>query len=476
MVSPMLSGINLTHEEMKNSYVDMFMTDQEDESNFVLDLEMMYGDEMDSNIPNLEKQEREAIKQTLVDVMDLSMNEYSMHYILHSENEYMTPFKDLKSKIKNEFFKFYKSSCESMPFKLWSEVIDEHCKILSTFLPVTILKELYEYRINFVEKYTKNRIKAQLKKFSEKKSKKDTISSSMQVFNTNALTTDSTFLTPEEYLEMTVAEYINTPFHSFLVSILKKKCSESTILSLLAHIKEHEVDIMKIYNDNFEANSKFSSDMEFKNRTIEKYKSMRGFPLKLKPTEKLVYSMEDGISFSILEKIKAEKETQETQSQQEHNAGSDFSNSFSVDTDSCDDDMPFGMETEKVRNSNPEKRNSKFTPLCSLTLLKCDSIKDVEMSEEECKSKNSENEEEERPSFGNISEFIKSNMTDNKNTLDSCPFSNANTSLYGNIEKASNYEPKPSLLTTSMLRFSDLEKMEEDVEMEEIPEKLFFRK
>lgn len=334
MVSPMLSGIKMTQEETKNSCVDMIMTDQEDENNFVLDLEMMYGEEMDSNIPNLEKQDREAIKQILVDVMDLSMNEYSMHYILHSENEYMTPFKDLKCKIKNEFFKFYKTSCESLPFKLWSEVIDGHCKILSTFLPVSILKELYEYRVNFVEKYTKNRIKVQLKKFSEKKSKKDTISSSMQLFNTNGLETDSTYLTPEEYLEMTVAEYINTPFHSFLVSILKKKSSKSTILSLLAHIKENEVDIMKVYNDNFEANSKFSSDMEFKNKTIERYKSIRGFPLKLKSNEKLVYSMEDGITFSMLEKIKTERETEEIQREREHNAGSDFSNSFSVDTDS----------------------------------------------------------------------------------------------------------------------------------------------
>ena len=67
-------------------------------------------------------------------------------------------------------------------------------------------------------------------------------------------------------------------------------------------------------------------------------------------------------------------------------------------------------------------------------------------------------------------------MTDNKNTIDSCPFAAANSSLYGNIERTSNYEPKPSLPTTSMLRFSDLEKMEEDAEMEETPEKLIFRK
>lgn len=59
MVSPMLSGIKMTNDEPKNSFVDAMMTDQEDENNYVLDLEMMYGNEVDSNIPNMEKQQRE---------------------------------------------------------------------------------------------------------------------------------------------------------------------------------------------------------------------------------------------------------------------------------------------------------------------------------------------------------------------------------------------------------------------------------
>lgn len=174
MVSPSLSGINMNPEELKTSYGDIVMTDQEDEHNFVLDLEMMYGKDVESNIPNIEKQDKECLKQILVDVMDLSMNEYSMHYILHSENEYMTPFTHLKSKIKDEMFKFYKSSCESIPFKLWSEIISDHCQILSTFLPVSLLKELHEHRFNFVKKYTKNRIKVQLKKFTDQKAKDKT--------------------------------------------------------------------------------------------------------------------------------------------------------------------------------------------------------------------------------------------------------------------------------------------------------------
>jgi hypothetical protein len=136
MVNPMLSRFNINQEDTKNSIGDLAMTDQEDEHNFILDIEMMYGKESDSQVLSIERQDKECITQILADVMDLSIHEYSMHYILHSENEYMTPFRDLKNRIKEEIFKFYKSSCESIPFKIWSELINEHCLTLSSFLPV----------------------------------------------------------------------------------------------------------------------------------------------------------------------------------------------------------------------------------------------------------------------------------------------------------------------------------------------------
>lgn len=480
MVSPMLSGIKMTNDEPKNSFVDAMMTDQEDENNYVLDLEMMYGNEVDSNIPNMEKQQRECLKQILVDVTDLSMNEYSMHYISHSSNEYMAPFNDLKSKIKSELFRFYKSSCESIPFKLWSEIIDEHCEILSTFLPISIQKELNEYRLNFVQKYTKNRIKVQLKKFSEKKQKKNKGNKSMQVFSTDAASLDPTLLTDDEYMEMTVSEFINTPFHEYLVSRLSKKSSKNTILSLLCHIKENEIDIMRVYNHNFRMNSKFLAEMSFKDKTIEKYKSIRGFPLQLKPTEKIVYAMEDGVTMSMLEKIKNEKDKEQEQRQrqlQRNIIDSDFSNSFSVDTDSYDEDIPpFCLETEGGRMSNPEKRSSKFNNLCPLKLLKSTVQKDVEMGDDE-ESKTSEPDQSERPSFGNISDFIKSNMTENKHTIDVSQFSDeASCHPWTSNRKSQKHTLKPSLPMTSMLRFSDLEKMDEDMEVEEMPQKPTFKK
>ena len=221
MVPPMLSTIKLSPSESKNSYEDIIMTDQDNECNSVLDLEMMYGEELECNIPNIDKQDKECVKQILIDVIDLSLNEYSMHYILHSENEFMSPFQDLKKKVKDELFKFYKLSSESTPFKLWSELIDEHCKVMNTFLPISLQKELYEYRFHFVKKYTKNRVKFQLNEFTEKKdknNKKRKGSGGVHIMDANSANHDPTIMTEEEWLEMQVADYINTPFHEFLKS------------------------------------------------------------------------------------------------------------------------------------------------------------------------------------------------------------------------------------------------------------------
>lgn len=313
------------------------MSDQEDGNSFILDIDVMYGKEQDYQIPNIIKRDKECIKQILIDVMDISMNEYTMHYILHSENEFMTPFVDLKKKISEELLGFYKTSVTKIPFKLWSEVIHEHFEILSNFLPVSILKELNEYRFTFVKKYTKNRIKYQLKKHTEhsKKSKQVQSESSMRVFSTNAGVQDPTVVTEEEYLEMTVGEFLNTPFNDYLVSCLKSNSNKSMILSLMAHIKEHEVDIMTVYNRNYSVNSRFKADMKHRNNTIEKYKKPRGFPLKQKSNEKVLYSMDEEVTLKILEKFKMEKEKETKKKEIERMMeAKPFSTTCSIDPDS----------------------------------------------------------------------------------------------------------------------------------------------
>ena len=190
----------------------------------------------------------------------------------------------------------------------------------------------------------------------------------------------------------------------------------------MAHIKENEVDIMKVYNNNHEVNRKFFSEIEFRDNTISRYKQQRGFPLKLNKADAHLYAIEDGIGLSTLEKIKEEKDKEkQLKEQQKPPPKDDRSNSLSIDTDSCEEEFACATETERIRKSNPEKRTSKFDPLSSLSLVRTLKSNDVKMKEES-KSEVSQDEEEEQPPaqrFSDMSDFIKNNIGTNQDPLDS---------------------------------------------------------
>ena len=478
MISPSISGIRPSAPYSRKSYWnrDMMMQDSENESYL-----QIFSNEIDTNLPNFSISDKESFKQILIDIMDLSLNEYSIHYINHSENEFQSPYKDMRNKIKDELFRFYKSSIESAPFKLWSEIIDEHWKILCTFLPITLQKELYEFRFTFVKKYTKNRIGFQLKGFSEfsKREKDSKGKMDVQVFNANSITYDPTVLTETEYLEITVAEYLNTPFYEFLRSSLKKQISRNSILSLLAYIKENEVNIMDVYNSNVEINKKFTSDMEYRNAEVVKYKESRGFPLKLDQSDFLLYSIEDGISISLLEKIRIEKQNEKERKETlQKDKPEIFSNSFSIDSENEDDDLDGWMEIDNARSSNLEKRMSKFDPLWPFNLIREFEQRDVNMEFEESKSGTNEEEKTEVQSISSMCSFIKKNAWANKDPFDKSPFQDSIGEMqWMKFERKSNIEKsRYSSLSNNMIRFSDLERMDEDAEMEEVPERLTFKK
>ena len=474
MINPNITTIKPLHYNSRKSYWNKAKMIQDGQNDSILG---MFSQEIDTNLPNFSVSDKESFKQILVDIMDLSLNEYSIHYINHSENDYQSAYKDLWNKIKDELFRFYKSSIESTPFKLWSELIDEHWRILWSFFPVTLQKELHEFRINFVKKYTKNRVGVQLKGYSEfsKKTKDSKGKMNVQVLDANSINFDPTVLTEAEYLEITVADYINTPFYEFLVSSLKKQASRNSILSILAYIKENEVHIMNVYNSNIEIYKNFCSDMEARDKEVLKYKESRGFPLKLNQTDFLLYAIEDGISISLLEKIRIEKQDKKGRKEtQQKDKQEVFSNSFSIDSENEEDDLSNGMEVDNVRMSNPERRAANLDSLCPFNFIREFEPRDVNMECEELKSETNEEEKTEIQSISSMSSFIKKNANKIRD-----PFEQSNSQdpicdlQWTKFERKSNVEKSRfSSLSSNMIRFSDLEKMDEDADMDEVPERL----
>lgn len=80
---------------MKNERIIEF----EDGQHSIIDLDMLYGEELKTNIPPFDRAEKEIFKQILVDLIDISLNEYNMHYICHTDVEMGKPFECIKSKI-----------------------------------------------------------------------------------------------------------------------------------------------------------------------------------------------------------------------------------------------------------------------------------------------------------------------------------------------------------------------------------------
>lgn len=439
MVSPMLSTIRVNNDA-KNVSDDVNMTDQEDEIHSVVDLNLLYGKDEEEGL-NFVKQDKETVKQILIDVKDISMHEYSMHYVLHSENEYLAAYKDLISKIKDEIFSFHKKLLESIPYRLWNEVVSEHTKILSNFLPVSVLKEVYEYRFYFARKYTKNRIKCNLEKYNKQlKEKKKQQAEEMRVFSTNSYTADPTTLTENEYLEITVAEYLNTPFYELLSSSLKSDRipDKSKLIRLMAFLKDKEVEVIKIYNENFEIHKKFTSEKEFKNSTIERYKISKGFPLKLGVYESKLYAIEDGIDRSLIEKIYKEKQQEKEKKEQLKVKQNELQTNLVFDTDSNDEAGNIFLGT--MRLSSPEKREEGFIePLGDImkNLIQTN-IEDMEVES------NEEEKHLEVPKLGRMSSYLNKNFrhrntVKSKNPFESSPFDQAEqTNLDSELGRKSN--------------------------------------
>ena len=77
--------LNATQEK-KNGW-NAFVADQYNELDTVL---RSFANNRESKLPKFATKDKDIFSQMLTDIIDLSMNEYSVHYINHSENNYMS--------------------------------------------------------------------------------------------------------------------------------------------------------------------------------------------------------------------------------------------------------------------------------------------------------------------------------------------------------------------------------------------------
>jgi hypothetical protein len=249
-ISPMLKSNNLIKTPKTNLQDggNERILEFEDGHHTVIDIDMLYGHEPETNVPGFDREQKEIFKQVLVDLLDISLNEYNVHYICHTDNEYGLPFEHMKGMVCDQLKSFFKYSVERMPFGLWDEVIREHFTILSNILPLPLLKELVEMRFKFTKGYARSRIERNWKEFQKSREKMNTKEErKYQMFSTQSSDNDPTLVTEDEYQEIVVSDVLNTPFYSFISEQMSKP--KSVTLAFLAYIRNEESEVIRAFNN-----------------------------------------------------------------------------------------------------------------------------------------------------------------------------------------------------------------------------------
>lgn len=315
-VSPMLRSTNFARtpkpRQMKNERIIEF----EDGQHTIIDLDLLYGAEPKTNIPAFDRAQKEILKQILVDLVDISLNEYSMHYICHTEIQLGGPYASVKKKVFDQFKQFFEYGLQSMPFRLWSEVTAEHYSVLINVLPLSLQKDLTDMRLKYMRAYTRNKIEKSLKEFQRSKSRAHSHAHKHEdkkytMFSTQASDNDPTVLTEDEYTEIVVSDIMNTPFHSYFDEQLANSKSKAAMLSFMAYFKNHEADVIRAFNECASASQDFAKATGLKNRTIESYKKPRGFPLQLGENEAYLFSFDSEVAHERLLRMKRDREREE---------------------------------------------------------------------------------------------------------------------------------------------------------------------
>lgn len=335
-VSPLLKSTYLIKTPKPRQFDNERLLEFEDGQNTIIDIDLLYGVEPKTKIPGLDRGEKEMLKQILVDMIDISLNEYNMHYIWHTDTKYGHPYTSIHDLLIGQIKDFYEYSIKRIPFDLWTEVIEEHSQILMGVLPLTLQKVLIDLRFKYTKAYTKHKMKTAMSEFNKRKftlhilrirrhnwhlianlhdlvsttsgSSRKKEDSKVHVFSTEASSNDPTVLTEDEYTEIMISDVLNTPFHEFLNEELEKKFSKNLVLSFMNYMKNTESDVIKAYNRCHGDREDFLKFTGNKNRTIENYKRPRGFPLELDPNCHYLYSLDTEVKYDQLLKMKLDNE------------------------------------------------------------------------------------------------------------------------------------------------------------------------
>ena len=94
-----------------------------------------------------------------------------MSYISHSDAPLDGPFNNLKKQICDHID--FKSFAKHMNFKIWNEVVNGMCTILSKIFPPCLNKEILKQYEKQIDKHAKDKLRKEKEIFDRNRTKED---------------------------------------------------------------------------------------------------------------------------------------------------------------------------------------------------------------------------------------------------------------------------------------------------------------
>eukprot|EP00826_Nyctotherus_ovalis_P018455 TRINITY_DN1552_c0_g1_i17.p1 TRINITY_DN1552_c0_g1~~TRINITY_DN1552_c0_g1_i17.p1 ORF type:complete len:341 (-),score=108.51 TRINITY_DN1552_c0_g1_i17:46-1068(-) len=225
----------------------------------------------------------ELLARFVQSVVDLSVNELTVHYLGSTKAQLHEPYEELNKVVLQQTRDFYHKAGESMRIKCCRETLESDYKMLENIVLPCTLKEVCQLKQNHMEKYFRYYIQRRLSQFKKEQR--------------NAEEAD----VDREEAESGVFRYIKQ-----LVS--GDENAERTAKQFYRHFSSAESAVLGMYE---EVMSEREEEECQKDIEIDFINQKRGVPFELSPEESLLYGYTQSVTLKVLENIK-EKYEQET--------------------------------------------------------------------------------------------------------------------------------------------------------------------
>jgi len=111
------------------------IVDMGDGHQTLVDIDALYASEAKTGAPDIPRVDKVCLTHALNDFLDMSLHEYSVHYISHTQLPADGPFPEIAREVLESTDNFFKATASQLPYDIWVQVAEGYKMILSSVGP-----------------------------------------------------------------------------------------------------------------------------------------------------------------------------------------------------------------------------------------------------------------------------------------------------------------------------------------------------